>query len=331
MNNLLFSLNATLPIFLTMLAGLFFRRMGVMDEQATAFLNRFVFRIALPVLLFEDLSVQDFIAAWNGRFVLFCFLATLVCITLITLFARLIIRDRGKRGEFIQVSYRSSAAILGIAFIQNIYGTGNIGMASLMILGSVPLYNIFAVVVLTLTAEPSEGTAGQDGNGNRNRNRIDRKLLQKTLRGIVTNPILLGIAAGFAWSLLSLSLPGILASTLHNIGVLGTPLGLIAMGAAFDFQKAREDAVPALLASVIKLVLLVAAFMPVAVAAGFRGQELVALLVMFGSASTVSCYIMAKNLGHEGTLTSATVMMTTFGSAFTLTFWLFLLRTLGLV
>ena len=103
------------------------------------------------------------------------------------------------------------------------------------------------------------------------------------------------------------------------------------MGSAFDLTKAKAEVAPALAASIIKLMLLVAAFLPLAVLLGFRNQELVALLVMLGSASTVSCYIMARNMGHEGTLTSSTVMMTTFGCAFSLTFWLYLLKTLALI
>ena len=58
---------------------------------------------------------------------------------------------------------------------------------------------------------------------------------------------------------------------------------------------------------------------------------MVAILVMLGSATTVSCFVMARNMGHEGVLTSSVVAITTFGSAFTLTFWLYLLRSLGLV
>ena len=72
-------------------------------------------------------------------------------------------------------------------------------------------------------------------------------------------------------------------------------------------------------------------FLPAAIALGFREEELVAILVMLGSATTVSCYVMARNMGHEGVLTSSTVMLTTLFSAFTLTGWLFLLRSLGLI
>ena len=68
-----------------------------------------------------------------------------------------------------------------------------------------------------------------------------------------------------------------------------------------------------------------------AIAFGFREEELVAILVMLGSATTVSCYVMARNMGHEGVLTSSTVMLTTLFSAFTLTGWLFLLRSAGLI
>ena len=72
-------------------------------------------------------------------------------------------------------------------------------------------------------------------------------------------------------------------------------------------------------------------FLPLAVRLGYTKERLIAILVMLGSATTVSCFVMAKNMGHEGVLTSSTVMLTTFFSAFTLTGWLFLLKTLGLV
>ena len=314
MENLIFSFNATLPIFFTMLLGLFFRRIGLMDEGFVKKMNQFVFVAALPALLFEDLSAVDFVEAWDTRFVLFCFFATLLSIGL-TVLLSFLLKDRSAQGEFVQASYRSSAAILGIAFIQNIYGDA--GMAPLMIVGTVPLYNVMAVVVLSFM-KPDRG-------------KLDRKLLLKTLKGIVTNPILLWIAAGLAWSALRLPVPVILEKTVHNVAVLATPLGLMAMGGSLEFKKALGQIRPAVAASLIKLVGLAALFLPIAVSMGFTQEKLVAILVMLGSATTVSCFVMAKNMGHEGTLTSSAVMLTTLGSAFTLTGWLFLLRSMGLI
>src|SRR5699024_7293549 len=118
-------------------------------------------------LVFQDISSVDVQKSWDGGFVLFCFLVTLVSIAAIALLAGLLVEE-DIRGEFVQASYRSSAAVLGIAFIQNIYGSS--GMAPLMIVGTVPLYNAAAVIVLSLMK--------------RGRKKLDRKLLLETAKGI---------------------------------------------------------------------------------------------------------------------------------------------------
>ena len=314
MQNLIFSLNATIPVFLMMILGYFFHKIGWIDDVFASKMNKFVFVVPLPVLLFHDLAAVDFYEVWDTKFVCFCFGTTVISITAAAIIS-CVWKDQSIRGEFVQASYRSSAAILGIAFIQNIYGTS--GMAPLMIIGSVPLYNVMAVVVLSLLKP------GQNG--------IDGAVMKKTLKGILKNPIILGIAAGLLWSALRIPLPAILSKTTASIGSITTPMGLMAMGASFDFGKALEKKWPTITATVIKLVGFCAVFLPIAVSLGFRKEKLVAILVMLGSATTVTSYVMAKNMGHEGVLSSGTVMLTTLCSAFTLTFWLWLLRSFGFV
>ncbi len=314
MDNLIFALNATVPIFLLMVLGTVLRRLGVIPEEFAARLNKFVFIVPLPALLFDDLSEVDFAAAWNTKFVLFCFIATAAGIAAVSLLSMLI-KNRASRGEFIQASYRSSAALLGIAFIQNIYGSST--LAPLMIIASVPLYNIMAVIVLSVFSSEGRG--------------IGRDMLKKTLLGIVTNPIIIAICAGLIWSALKIPMPDVAASAISKIGGMATPMGLMAMGASFDIKKAKTSALPAVAATVIKLVGLAAATLPVAAALGFRNEELVAILVMLGSATTVSSYVMAKNMGHDGNLTASVVMLTTLLAALTLAAWLFVLKTLNLI
>lgn len=314
MENLIFSLNATIPIFLMMLLGMLFRKLGWMDEVFAAKMNKFVFLVPLPVLLFEQLATVDFSEVWDIKFILFCFVVTAISITISTLIS-LLWKDRSVKGEFIQATYRSSAALLGIAFIQNIYGTA--GMAPLMIIGSVPLYNIMAVVVLSVF---------KPGN-----NSFDKALVKKTLKGIVTNPIIIGIVAGFVWSALKLPMPSILHKTVSSIGATATPMGLMSMGATFEMKKATSKMKPTLVAVFMKLIGFCAIFLPVAAMLGFRNEQLIAILVMLGSATTVSSFVMARSMGHEGTLSSGVIMMTTLLSAFTLTMWLDVLRSFGLV
>ncbi len=314
MENLIFSLNATVPIFLMMVLGYVLHEIGWMDDEFASKMNRFVFRVPLPVLLFGDLAAVDFARVWNMKFVSFCFGVTVISIAA-SAGISFLWKDRSIQGEFIQASYRSSAAILGIAFIQNIYGTA--GMAPLMIIGSVPLYNVMAVLVLSLFKP------GQRG--------LDRDVMKTTLWGIVTNPIILGIAAGLLWSALRLPMPQIMGKMISSVGGVTTPMGLMAMGAVFDLRRAFAKVKPAVTAAFIKLIGFCAVFLPAAVRLGFREEELVAILVMLGSATTVTCFVMAKNMGHEGVLSSSVVMLTTLFSAFTLTGWLYLLRSMGLI
>ena len=314
MENLIFSLNATLPVFLLMLIGFVFRHIGWMEEDFAYKINKLVFRIGLPMKVFLDLATVDFAQSWNGRFVLFCFGVTLISIA-ITAVISFCWKDKSMQGEFIQASYRSSAALLGLVLIQNIYG--NSGMAPMMIIGSVPLYNIFAVLILSFFGKKKKG--------------LDKATIKKSLIGIITNPIIIAIALGLVWSALRIPMPSLVNKTASHIANIATPMGLMAMGATFDWNKAFAKIKPALVSTFIKIIGLAAIFVPIAVALGFRNSELVAILVMLGSATTFSCYVMAKNMGHEGTLTSSVVMLSTMLCAFTLTGWLYLLKTLALI
>ena len=300
MENLIFSLNATVPVFFMMVLGMILKKVGWIHESFASQLNRFVFLVPLPVLLFQDIATVDFHKAWNFPFVAFCFVATLLT-------------QKSIRAEFVQVTYRSSAALLGVALIQNIYGHSTMG--PLMIIGSVPLYNIFAVIILSF---------GQS-------QKLDLQLLKKTCLGILTNPIIIGIVVGVIWSLCHLSMPVILSKSVSYIANTATPLGLIAMGASFELKKAISQMKPACIATFFKLIGFCAIFLPMAILFGFRNEELVAILVMLGSASTVTCFVMAKNMGYTGVLSSNAVMLTTLLSGFTLTFWIWVLKILSLI
>ena len=315
MEQLLFSLNATIPVFLVMVIGYILKQLHVVDEPFVKTLNSFNYKITLPVLLFKDIAESDFYSAWDTRYVLYCFLVTLLSIAVIWTAAGLFYKNKAQLGEFIQASYRSSAAVLGIAFIQNIYG--NSGMAPLMIIGTVPLYNVAAVLVLSFTGPSSHG--------------LDKASLKASVKGIITNPIIIGILLGMIVSACRISFPFIVTKTIQNISVLATPLALLGLGAGFEGRKALKQIVPTAIASFIKLIALPALFLPLAVALGFTNEKLVAILIMLGSPTTVSCYIMAKNMGHDSTLTSSVVVTTTFLSSVTLTAFLFLLRSMGLI
>lgn len=315
--SLIFSLNSTMPLFFIMLLGYLLHRKQFLTDDFVAMANKFVFNVALPVQLFRDLATMDVRASFDAKYVLFCAAVTTSSILVIWALAKLFLKEKHIVGEFVQACYRSSAAILGAAFIQNIYGTS--GMSGLMILGSVPLYNIFAVIILTLES-PVLDAKSEMG-----------EKIKKSLKGIVTNPILLGIAAGFVWSLLRLPMLTMANKTLSSLAGMTSPLALLAIGAGFKGREALGYLKPTAVATVTKLVILPAIFLPMAVHFGFTDQKLVALLVMLGSVTTPAGYVMAKQMGHEGTLTGSVCVTTTVFSALTLTFWVFWARSNGLI
>lgn len=313
MDSFLYSINATLPIFLLILLGKLLIKTKIINTEFTKIADKYVFKIALPALIFIDLTENDVRSNFNGSYVLFCFLVTLFCILVIWGLTNVFMKDRSEQGAFIQASYRSSAAILGLAFIDNMYSGA--GMAPLMIIGAVPLYNIFAVVILTLKGE----NGGQKPD------------LKTTVINIFKNPILLAILISLPFAFLNLHFPAFINKAITNVGSTATPLALISIGATFEGKKAIRKLKPTVIATFIKLVLLAALFLPLAIWLGYRNQELMAVLIMLGSPSTVSCYIMAKNTNNDAVLTSSIIVLTTLFSSLTLTGWIFILHTMGVL
>lgn len=299
-----------------MVFGWFVRKVNLLDDHSTAQINKFVFRTLLPALLFMDLSTADFVKVWDSKLVVFCMTVTLMSVAIAFLYS-IFHKDKSERGEIIQASYRSSAAILGIAFVKNIYGEAT--MAGLMIVGTVPIYNIIAVITLSLTSPDKSNI------------KSGKQLFVTTMKGIITNPIILGIVAGIIWSLLKIPQPVILSKSVSYLANMATPLSLIALGASFKMEDIKGKVLLTLGIVFIKLILFCALFLPVAVKLGFRDEKLIAILVMLGSATTGSCFVMSKNFGHKGSITAFSVMLTTLCSAFTLTMWLFILKTFNYI
>lgn len=321
MDSFIYSINSTVPIFLVMIVGWVIKQLGVIDDHFANVANKYVFKVALPVLLFRDLSKADFYSQFDIKFVGYCAIVTIAMFGGVWIFTDLLMKDKTMRGSFIQCSCRSSAAILGMAFIQNMYS--ETGMAPLMIVAAVPLFNVISVVALTFKANPVDGVSIED--------MPKKDGIKKACLNIVTNPIIIGIVVGLLASLVRLQLPAILDKTVNSIAQTATPIALICIGAGFEGRKAIKKIKSTLVGTFIKLIGLAAIFIPIAVYMGFRNQELMAILIMLASPTTVTSYIMAKNMNNDEVLASSIIVLTTILSSITLTGWIFILRSFGLI
>ena len=316
MENFIYSVDATFPIFLVMVIGYILKQIGMLNDNFVTVANRFNFKVTLPFMLFRDISGVDIRAVFDIRYVLFCALVSTACFWIIWGGVKLFLKDQSMRGAFVQASFRSSAAVMGLAFIQNMYGSS--AMGPLMIVSAVPLYNIFSVIVLTF-----EGARSGE---------VDPKQkIKAACINIAKNPIILGILTGLIVGLLGIDFPVIVDKTVNSVAQMATPLALITIGAGFEGRKALAKIRPTIAASMIKLVIQPLIFLPVAAWMGFRGEQMIAILIMLASPTTPSCYIMAKNMDNDGVLTASVIVMTTLLAAFTLTGWIFILKTVGLI
>ena len=181
MENFIYSINVTMPIFLVMVIGYILKQIGMLNDNFVTVANKFNFKVTLPFMLFKDIAGVDIKAVFDIKYVLFCAIVSTICFWVVWGTAKLLVRDKTIRGAFVQSSFRGSAAVMGLAFIQNIYGSS--AMGPLMIVSAVPLYNIFSVIVLTFEANDSTG--------------IDKKAkIRQAGINICKNPIILSILAG---------------------------------------------------------------------------------------------------------------------------------------
>lgn len=304
-----------MPVFLVMILGWWLKRRKFISDEFVAIADKVVFKVALPVLVFQDIATADLTQAFDLKFVAFCFFSTCVFFGVVWLLAEIFIKDKSVIGSFVQGSFRGSAAILGVAFAENIYGDA--GLVPMMIVASIPLFNIFSVVILMRSANAEEA---------------DRKTaVKKTLKGIVTNPIIIGIFAGIPFAFLDIPIPVILDKAMTTVGNMATPLALVAIGASFSTGAVLAKWKPTVVASAIKLIVIPGVFMPLAVYMGFRNEELIAILILTGAPTTVSSYIMAKNMNNDEVLASGIVVMTTLMSSVTITLIIFVLKSCGYI
>ncbi len=316
MENFIYSVNVTMPIFLVMVIGYILKQIGMLNDNFVTVANKFNFKVTLPFMLFKDIASVDIKEVFDIRYVLFCAIVSTVCFWAVWGVTKLLVKDKTIRGAFVQSSFRGSAAVMGLAFIQNIYGAS--AMGPLMIVSAVPLYNIFSVIVLTFEANDNTG--------------IDKKAkIKQAGINICKNPIILSILAGLIVALLGIQIPTLINKTISSVAQMATPLALITIGAGFEGRKALAKIQPTIAASLIKLVIQPLIFLPVAAWMGFTGEKMIAILIMLASPTTPSCYIMAKSMNNDEVLTASVIVTTTLMAAFTLTGWIFLLKTLGYI
>lgn len=314
MSDFLFSINVALPIFIVMFIGMVLKKKGIINDSFINMGTILIFNIALPAKIFMDIVTCDITKIINWKFILFAVITTIVSFLGIWIIGEIFIKDKMQLGAFVHGSYRGNFVYMGLALISNILGKETVVYGALIIVFIMPIYNILAVIILTLKEK-------------------DRPIakFENILVDIIKNPMILAIIIALPFSVLKVSFPFMITKSLDYLGVIATPLSLILIGASVQLTVIKEKIFPILLASLYKLVLQPLIFIPIAMLLDFNPEQIVVLFVLFSVPAAMNVYIMTKKMGGDSELASGIIVSTVFLSVITLPVGIFTLRTLKIL
>ena len=211
----------------------------------------------------------------------------------------------------IQAIYRSNFVIMGIPIAVNMYGHGNLAVTAMMVAVIVPIYNVLAVVTLEVFRGGTLDFAG-------------------ILKKVLTNPLILGAAAGLLSVLTGLKLPAVLEDVVGDMASVATPLALVILGASIDFKSIRKCGRNLVVCVAARLVIVPAIGLTAAALLGFRDIAFVTLIAMFAAPTAVSSFTMAQSMDSDGQLAGNCVIFSTAFACFTMFLWIFLFKNLGM-
>lgn len=312
MESLLLSFNAIAPIFLLMLLGYVLKALNVADKKTFDTINKLVFKIFLPILLFYNIYKTETLEIFDVKLITFIIIFEL-CLFIVGYIAVILItKDNPKRGVMLQGFYRSNFAFLGVPLVSYIYGDNSTGLASMMVAIVVPLFNILAVFSLE-------------------RFRGGKLSLKKLIIGVLKNPLIIGCAIGIICMIFKIKFPKFIETSISDIAKIATPLAIIVLGASFTFSSMHGYGKEITIVTLTRLVIVPLIGIAIAVFAGIRGEALACLLVTLGSPVAISSFTMSQQMDGDATLAAHNVVVTSTFCIFTLFIWIFILSFMNLL
>lgn len=309
-----FAFGVTAPIFLLVSLGVLLRRLKMIDEHFVNTASRIVFTTGLPTLLFVTIIKTDLSHVLNWKLVGTGLTLTMVVFFALWLVAPLLIKSRRNQGIFIQGSFRGNMGIVGLAFSINAYGEQGLAAASLFVALVTVLYNILSVFILTRTLAPEGSRFGQ-----------------ALIKSLISNPIIIGILCGLLAAFLKINIHPILLSAGESVAAMTLPLALICIGGSLSLAGLRRSSYVAFVTVLMKLIVVPALMMLMALPLGFSQFELGIYFLMVASPAATASYIMVQAMKGDGALAANIVVLSTFGSVISVSVGLVLLKSLGVI
>ena len=315
LQDLLFSANVIVPIFLLILLGYALTRLKVWDARFLKIANDVCFKCLLPVLLFYNVASANIFEVFNGKLIIYvCLCACVVCGALFAV-VPLFIDSNKRRGVIIQGTFRSNFLLFGVPLGLSIGGEAGAVLAAVVASFYVPVINMLSVISLYVFSKAKD------------------KNLKAALLGILKNPLIIGGVSGLLFSLIRNSIgfeiPTMLDTTLSNIKSTATPLAFLILGGDLKFGNMLRNIKYSLISVLGKIVLIPAVMLPVSAFLGFGKLEMAILVAVFATPNAVSSYAMARNYEADYELAGEIITLGTLLSIFTIFIFITIVKGLG--
>jgi malonate transporter and related proteins len=286
-----------LPNFVIIVAGLVLARRFEYGRGFWEGLEKLVYYVLFPALLFRSLALARIDLAQAGWAVGAACTFTLAGFAL-SIAARPLFRlEPQLAATGSQCGYRFNTYV-GLAIAGSLFGSEGVALAALLLGVMIPLANFLAVAVLARESE----------------------------RGFVTelvqHPLVVSSLAGFAWNAAGLALPGFADQTLALLGQTALPAGLLSVGAAMRVERGQGPLAAHVWWLAVKLAVLPAMALGLALAFGIRGMQASILLLCAALPTATNAYILAVRMAGDGRAVATQITIGTVISMATIPAWL---------
>lgn len=329
MDAFIFSANAVLPIILITFTGWLCNRLGFINDEFIKRGNKLNFKVGFFCLIFMNMYSIQSIEQNHKNLLFFCFVSLLCVITFGFIFGAIFVKSPKQKGVITQAIYRSNFAIIGVPLANMLYGDKGGACAAIIIAVSIPLFNIFAVIALTVFLK--EG--GNERFSKESVKDIFIKLSKNSmLHGIIAGAICLLIRPHLnGWTLKNSNL-SFIYNTVNSISKMASPFALLMLGAGFKFSAVKKLWKLIFVGTSIRLIVVPTVCLCTAhfIFPEFSGPEYAGLIALFGSPVAVSSAIMADQMDNDGELAGQLLVWSTLFSTLTLFAFIAIFRARGI-
>lgn len=316
MENLIFAFNAVAPAFSIVFMGFLLKRVGILTEEFVAKGNALCFNVLFPVLVFFNLYDTVSIDFTYVKIILFCIGVILISVGILTVVIPRFVKERRKVGVMIQCMYRGNFMLYGLPFSKSLGGAQSLTLATSIMAATLPILNTLAVFVYAAFA---------DVKG-------EKPSAKKAFLNALKNPIIWGVILGLVFYVLKVPMPAFLHTAGNDVAKTATPLAFLFLGGQFEFRSAKRNMKELLIGLITKLVIVPSVFLWVAVQfLHLRGVDLIPVFIFVSAPTAITNYQMAIQFDADYELAGDFLIYSMIFSAFTLFFFIYILRNFGLI